>query len=217
MKYRIIFAIVITSLLLVSCKKDDTDNAKSSGKLYVRSLYSIVTGIVSIDWYYMGEHGGFVKNPKNGVQPVNIEAEKNNNRQNTGTYSLYKSNGNSFIMITWSSGDLTTMGLKYENGDIVEMDIMGIMMRQTGLTKSLKLNGTYNGASTDLSFHFSTDGSFTFKDFNFDTNTWETYPGNYEIVDNNLKLKFDDGLVLCLIAVLDDGNLIINREYYEKQ
>lgn len=218
MKFRVIMAILIASLLHVSCEKDDNSNDSASGKLYVRSLYSIVTGIVSVDWYYMGVNGDFVKNPKNGVQPVNMEAEKKNNMQYTGTYSTYKSNGNSFIKINWSSGGTTTMGLKYENGEIVEMDLMGIMVRQTGLPKNYKLNGIYEGLSTDLYFRFSTDGAFIFKDYDLETYQWVTYNGKYEITGNNLKLKFDaNSELLCLIAVLDDGNLIINREYYEKQ
>ena len=219
MRYRIIFTILITHLLLFSCKKDDLGgNDQSSDKLYVRSLYSLVTGIVSIDWYYMGNDGNFVKNPKNGVQPVDFESEKKNNLQNTGTYIIYNSNGNSYIKITWASGSTTTMALKYENGDIVEMDIMGTMLRQTGLPKGFKLNALYEGSSTDLSFNFKSDGSFVFKDYNMDTYEWETYTGKYEITGNNLKLTFsDETVLLCMIAILDDGNLIINREYYEKQ
>lgn len=219
MKFRIVFTLLMTALLFNSCEKDDSaSNDQSSGKLYVRSLYSLVTGTVSIDWYYMGGDGTFVKNPKNGVQPVDLVAEKKNNLQNTGTYSIYKSNDKSYIKITWSSGSTTTMELKYENGDIVEMDILGTMLRQTGLPKGYKLNALYEGSSTDLSFNFKSDGSFTFKDYNLETYEWETYTGKYEIAGNNLKLTFSDGTVLlCMIAVLADGNLIINREYYDKQ
>ncbi len=218
MKTRTILAILFATILLSSCKKDESDNPGSSGKLYVRSLYSLVTGIVYIDWYYMGDNGEFVKNPKNGVQPVDMVAEKKNNLQNTGNYTIYKENNNSYIKITWSSGSTTTMGLKYQNGDISEMDIMGTMIRQTGLTKNYKLNAAYQGASTDMNFRFNTDGTFTFKDYDLQTYKWETYTGKYEINGNNLNLKFDDDtILLCMIAVLDNGDLIINREYYEKQ
>lgn len=219
MKLRIILAILIASLLLNSCEKDDSgDSGNAAGKLYVRSLYSLVTGSVSIDWYYMDDNGEFVKNPKNGVQPVDMVAEKKNNQQNTGTYTIYKENNNSYIKITWASGSTTTMGLKYQNGDISEMDIMGIMIRQTGLPKNYKLNAAYEGANTDMYFRFNTDGTFTFKDYDLETYKWETYTGKYEINGNNLNLKFDEGTVLlCMIAVLDNGDLIINREYYEKQ
>ena len=217
MKTRTILAILFATILLSSCKKDESDNPGSSAKLYVRSLYSLVTGIVYIDWYYMGDNGEFVKNPKNGVQPVDMVAEKKNNLQNTGTYTIYKENNNSYIKITWSSGSTTTMVLKYQNGDISEMDIMGIMIRQTGLPKNYKLNAAYEGASTDMYFKFNTDGTFTFKDYDLQTYIWETYTGKYEINGNNLNLKFDDGtILLCMIAVLDNGDLIINREYYEK-
>lgn len=219
MKYKIILAILIAPVLFTSCKKDDAaETNQSSDQLYVRSLYSIVTGIVSIDWYYLGNDGAFVKNPKNGVQPINLEAEKKNNLQNTGTYSIHSSEGKPYIKITWASGSTTTMALKYENGDIVEMDILGTMIRQTGLPKGYKLNALYEGASTDLSFDFNSDGSFIFKDYDIDTYQWETFPGKYEITGNNLKLTFsDNSVVLCMIAILDDGNLIINREYYDKE
>lgn len=219
MKIKLVLSALLMAILSNSCVKDDADDTNNtSGKLYLRSLYSIVTGIVSIDWYYLGDNGVFVKNPKNGVQPINIEAEKANNLQNTGTYTIYEENGNSYIKITWTGNSTTTMQLKYKNGDIVEMDIMGTMMRQTGLPKGYTLNGKFKGYSTDLSFDFANDGSFVLKDYDYNTQKWETLTGNYTITGNNLKLKVNGGTVLdALLAEIDVNTLIINREYYERQ
>jgi hypothetical protein len=219
MKYKILIALLLVAFISQSCEKDESvKNDTPSGKLYVRSLLSLVTGIVSIDWYYLGNDGVLVKNPKNGVQPVDINAEKQNNLANTGTYRMYEKDGKSFIEITWSSGDKTTMSLKIENGIITEMDVMGIMVLQTGLSKGYTLNGTYTGLSTGLIFDFTTNGAFTLKDYNYETGQTETYSGTYTIDGNNLRLKQQDNSILnCLLTALDDATLIINREYYEKE
>ncbi len=199
----------ISTLLLASCKDEAAQNYTSQGRLYLRSIMYISTGKVDLTWYYLGDDGWFVKNPKNGVNPVDINAEKQNNADNTGTYKITGNN----IEIKWYTGDVNILSLKYKDDDIAEMDIGGIMMRQTGLPKGFTLNAVYQGINNGATYTFESGGAFSSK--TFENGNWLSKKGNYTISGNNLILRNNDNsTTLCLIAVFGDGAIVINNSYY---
>ncbi|MBK8953858.1 MAG: hypothetical protein IPM85_18120 [Chitinophagaceae bacterium] len=182
-----------------------------TGRLYLRSIMYIATGKVDLGWYYLGDDGTLVKNPKNGVQPVNVKAEKLNNNSNTGTYKIV---GNR-IEIKWTTGDVSVMPLKFKDGDISEMDLMGIMIRQKGLPKGFVLSGACKGFNNGGAYIFEKDGIFI-RSLYEDGQQVEKQ-GTFLVKGNNLILTFTDGTKEhCLIALLDE-DLIINNSYYTVQ
>lgn len=180
----------------------------ATGRLYLRSIMYISTGKVDLSWYYLGDDGTLVKNPKNGVNPVNIKAERENNYDKTG---IYKITGNK-IAITWATGDVNSFQLKFKDGDIVEMDIMGTMIRQKGLPKDFKLTGTYRGLNNGGLYNFESDGKF-YRSV-FEEGEKIEREGTFTINGNNLNLVFSDGTKeKCLIALLDE-DIVINTSFY---
>jgi hypothetical protein len=65
----------------------------ANGKLYFRTFMWTGTygSTLEMTWIYMGNNGSIVRNPKNGVNPVNFAAELANNSDNVGKYAI--SNG----------------------------------------------------------------------------------------------------------------------------
>lgn len=188
--------------------KKTTTAQSPTGRLYLRSIMYITTGKVDISWYYLGDDGSLVKNPKNGVQPVNIKAEKLNNNSNTGTYKITGSK----IEIKWASGDVSVLPLKFKDGDISEMDIMGTMIRQKGLPKDFILSGDFKGFNNGGAYIFESDGAFA-RSLNEDGEQ-VVKSGTFLVKGNNLILTFSDGSKeQCLIALLDE-DLVINTSFY---
>lgn len=205
----LIIILSIAPLLFASCEEETGNTGADGGKLYLRSIMYIATGKVDLGWYYLGNDGTFVKNPKNGVSPVNITAEKQNNIENTGTYII---TGNT-IEITWHSGDVSKLALKFKDGEIVEMDVSGIMVRPNGLPKGFTLNATYQGLNNGATYVFESGGAFSSKVY--ENGQWVNRKGTYSIGGNNLTLRNSDGSgTLCLLALLDDGAIVINTSYY---
>lgn len=183
----------------------------ATGSLYLRSIMYITTGKVDLGWYYLGDDGTLVKNPKNGVQPVNIKAEKENNLEKTGTYKI---SGNK-ITIKWATGDENTLSLKFKDGDITEMDVMGTMIRQKGLPKDFKLNSAYRGLNNGGVYNFESNGNFSRS--LFENGERVEREGTYRINGNNLVLVFSDNTKeLCLIALLDE-DIVINTSFYSPE
>jgi hypothetical protein len=191
--------------------KKNTVAQTPTGRLYLRSIMYIITGKVDLGWYYLGDDGTLVKNPKNGVQPVNIKAEKINNNSNTATYKI---TGNR-ITIKWATGDQNILPLKFKEGEIIEMDVMGTMIRQKGLPKGFTLNGTYRGLNNGGLYNFESSGCF-YRSI-FEDGEKVEREGTYTIKGNNLKLVFSDGTKEdCLIALLEE-DLVINNSFYSPE
>jgi hypothetical protein len=222
MRIKSILLPAILLISLIACSQTGSKAKKTTikkaatvqpptGRLYLRSIMYITTGKVDLGWYYLGDDGTLVKNPKNGVQPVSIKAEKINNNSNTGTYKI---NGNK-IEIKWASDDVSVMPLKFKDGDISEMDLMGVMIRQKGLPKDFVLIGAYKGFNNGGAYIFEKDGIFIRSLYEDGQQVEKS--GTFLVKENNLVLTFSDGTKeQCLIARLDE-DLVINNSYYTVQ
>ncbi len=60
------------------------NSTSSNGKLYFRTMswYSSYGSSLDLNWIFLGNDGTFVRDPKNGVNPVNYAAELQNNADN---------------------------------------------------------------------------------------------------------------------------------------
>lgn len=175
--------------------------AATSGKTYVRSIRWIATGNTEISWYFLGDNGVIVVDPVHGLNPVNLSLEQADNFKNIGYYTI----ANNQINIKWLSGNTTTMGLTYKNGDITEMDAGGIMVRQRGLPDNYKLSGTYTGSisygnvGSSGTYTFTKDGRITKSQTGTVTTadaagrSTNAKSGNYTVKGNTLFVTYNDG------------------------
>ena len=206
-------------------------NTGRNGKLY---LLSGIVGGLNLSWLYLGDNGELVMNPLHGVDPLNYEAEKQDN-SNVGTYQI---NGNQ-LNITWLSGKTESWPLETKDGDY--SSINGLMAgRQDGLPEGYTINGTYGctlstaNVAASRTFAFSNDGTFQLQGNGYiNSNDHETEgaqsdgatsqaqsntAGTYGIRGNTLFLNFNNGeKQAAVITVFDAGNsqqLVINENYF---
>lgn len=92
-----------------------TAKTASRGSVYLRTV--MFNGL-SITWVYLGNDGVIVWDPKHGVDPVNVAAEKADNSANTGTYKLA---GNK-LLVNWQNGKSAEMSVEYNGKAISAID-----------------------------------------------------------------------------------------------
>jgi hypothetical protein len=198
----------------------------TSGKTYVRSIRWIATGSTEISWYFLGDNGVIVVDPVHGLNPVNMAAEQADNFKNIGYYTI----ANNQINIKWLSGKTTTLGLKYKNGEIIEMDAGGIMVRQKGLPENYKLSGTYKGSisygtvASSSSYTFTRDGRVTRTQAGYASTADasgranNTKSGSYTIKGTTLFVTYTDGTrETANIGVFSGDQLVLNGNWMSAQ
>jgi predicted small secreted protein len=225
--------IVVLLCLIVSACNSTTaagDNGAGSnatarnGKLYLRTFMGFGSGL-DIDWFYLGNDGKLIKNPKHGADPANIASELQDNADNTGTYTLSKDK----LIIHWQGGSTSNWSIEREAGGVISAIDGGIVTQQTALPSTFKLSGSYEAGSVlpnvsaISTMVFSKDG--TFKQTNSGAVVTDNatgysekkYSGTYTITGNTMAINFNDGKkVIALIAVLggDTHNLVINKSSF---
>ncbi|WP_207494476.1 agenet domain-containing protein [Aridibaculum aurantiacum] len=207
------------------------DYKDTNGKLYFRTL--TWTGMygtsLDISWLYLGNNGSIVRNPINGVNPVDFKAELANNASNTGKYKIAGNKMN----ITWSDGKTAEWSLETRNGEYVAID-GGIVTRPNALPANYRISGQYAGGavlpnvSSISTFIFSKDGTFTLKrsgavhTADITGLSQDTNKGTYTITGNTLRLIFDNGqkqVANILIWDMKGGKryLVINSTSYPQE
>ncbi len=116
----------------------------TTGKVYIRSILWIATGYTELSWWFLGDNGVIIYNPVSGVNPINLALEQQNNNINVGTYKIE----GGMLKAKWLKGNTSDLALKYKNGEIIEMDAGGIMVRQTGLSENYRISGTFQGSTS---------------------------------------------------------------------
>jgi hypothetical protein len=215
----ILFGFIIC---LSACKS----SGSRDGKLYLQSYF--FNGL-SLSWIYLGNDGTIVRNPKNGVDPVDYNLEKQNNADNAGTYKI----NDKKMHIIWQDGKTADWDLEYDKGEISAID-GGIVTLQTGLPAGYKLDGQY-AASAMLAnvgqvqtFVFKNDGTFTLSTLGVveTKDVGATAEGNkkgtYSITGNTMRINFDDGeKIVAVITVFGkDGEkkfLVLNNSSFPQE
>lgn len=117
------------------------DKARAvNGKLYLRSLRSVLSGYTDLEWFFLGDNGVIILNPMFGTNPINPSLEQTQNFNKVGLYTI----GKKSLDVAWLNGYKTSYPLEMSKGEIESLD-GGVMVRQNGLPDNLKLNGTYDG------------------------------------------------------------------------
>ncbi len=196
----------------------------TNGKLYLRSIYWIATGNTERSWFFLGDNGVIVINPVSGTNPVNPAVEQARNFLNVGQYSM----GKSSVDVKWLNGKSTSYSMKMQNGEIIELDAGGIMVRQRGMPDNYKLNGTYKGSlsiggvSSSGTYNFRNDGSVTVSQVGTAAHgrAENNRQGSYVIKGNNLLISFNDGSQVKANIGMATGNgnnnIVIDNTWFTK-
>ncbi len=196
----------------------------TNGKVYLRSMRWIATGNTELSWFFLGDNGLIIVNPKFGLNPVNPNLEQVNNYINVGLYTI----GKGTLDVKWLNGKTTSYGMKTRDGDIIELDAGGIMVRQKGLPGNFKLNGTYQGSislgevSSSATYTFRTDGtvSVNYMGTAAQGRAENNKQGKYYIKGTNLEMSFTDGTnIIANIGTADgtaNSNIVINNTWFTK-
>lgn len=201
------------------------DKARATnGKMYLRSMRWIATGYTELSWFFLGDNGLIVVDPKFGSNPVNPALEQSDNDNNVGVYTV----GNGTLDVKWLNGKTTAYGMKTRNGEIIELDAGGIMVRQKGMPENYKLNGTYKGSisfaevSSSATYTFLPDGtvSVNYTGTAAQGRAEKSMQGKYYIKGTNLLMSFADGTKINANVGIFDGadnnNIVINKTWLTK-
>lgn len=219
-----------TASIVNNHAEKEEQTVMTSGKLYLKTyFYTTMYGSsLDISWIYLGSDGTVVRNPKHGVDPINIKAEMKDNEKNVGKYTV---KGNA-IEVSWANGNKSTWKTTSKNGDYETID-GGIVSRQKGMPENYRIAGNYTassflpGLSSVHKLVFNKDGSFRLNRSgaiatgDVATTSESSDSGTYHITGNTLTLNFSDGTKkVSLICIWDDGdkkNLVINSSYFPQQ
>lgn len=199
------------------------DKARAvSGKLYLRSLRSVLSGYTDLEWFFFGDNGVVIHNPKFGTNPVNPTLEQTENFNNVGTYTV----GKTTLDVNWLSGHKTAYPLTMKGAEIFSLD-GGIMVRQKGLPDGYKIDGTYDGSvffadiKAGSTYTFRNDGTVslsTIATAGVEGAATGNRQGKYQIKGNTLTMNFTDGSkIISNIGILEGStSLIIDNKWMKK-
>ncbi|MBC7848427.1 MAG: hypothetical protein H7Y31_01760 [Chitinophagaceae bacterium] len=185
-------------------------------KIYLRTVLSGNTAVITV--FYLGKNDVIVRNPRNGLSPIDIAAEQKNNAQNIGTYKI---EGDQF-RVQWKDGKTTSWKCAYSPVVIYGLD-GGIVSLIKPMPNGYSLSGTYTalGIADDNSssqFDFKFDGSFKVSGALYASTNAGTDKGKYTINGNTLQLFFENGKTsktsICQALIGTKKFLVINNVSY---
>lgn len=207
----------------------DTEE-KSAGKLYLRTyMWTGMYGTsLDISWIWLGDDGRIVRNPKFGVNPVDIAGEEKENAKNTGSY---KREGDK-LKITWLDGRTAEWRVEEKGGEVSAID-GGIVSSPDAMPANYRISGKYSAMNVlpnvssvqtlvfDEAGNFLLDQSGGISTPDVAANASSEKAGKYDITGNTLTLKFNNGEEKkAVIAIWDmDGerSLVINSSHYPEE
>jgi len=182
-----------------------------------------------ISWIYLGADSVIIKDPKYGVDPVDLVAEKAHNAGKTGKYSI---SGNK-MLISWQNGKTAEWNLEYKDGQLTAID-GGSVIKQTPLPANYRITGQYSAGSilpnisSSSTIVFSKDGSFSQSNYGGVSTTagsvvsQDISEGNYTITGNTIRLNYTSGnKAVSMISIWTKPNgkthLIINNSSFPQE
>lgn len=197
----------------------------STGDVYLRTV--MFRGL-QISWVYLGKDGVIIMDPKHGVNPVNLAAEKKDNAAYTGTYKQVGEK----LLIAWENGKSAEWGIEFNDKKAISAIDGGLATKQPPLPADYRIEGRFSArASTanllsSTTLTFSKDGTFSQSSFGgvstADTSatSQSSTSGTYTITGNTLTLAFKDGKKThSVITVMDLGKtyLVIDSASYPQE
>lgn len=191
-----------------------------AGFTYLRSVP--MGNTQDISWIYLGKDGTIIKDPKFGVDPIDIISEKKHNAGKTGKYTIA---GNK-MMINWENGKNAEWSIDQKGSEFAMID-GGTAGKQSPMPDNYRIAGQYSAesilpsVSSSTTILFSKDGTFSQSSFG-GVNTasgsavsQDIQEGTYNISGNTLRLNYSNGQkVISMITIWTLANgkkyLVIN-------
>jgi len=193
----------LTALALITCFLScNLHPGSSNGTTYLRTVFwaNSFGGSLDISWIYLGKDGSIVRDPKHGLDPVDMAAEKNDNAENAGTYKIEDDK----LKITWANGKTDEWSVEKKDGEIDAMD-GGLVSVPEKFGSDDHIQGQFAATAFSPGFSnvqtmvFKKDGTFSLTSSNAVSNEVTTaygesnQKGKYELNGNTIRLKFDNG------------------------
>ena len=191
-------------------------------KLYLR--VSVMGNNISVSTIYLGKEDIIIRNPKNGLAPVDLVFEKKYNPSNTG---VYKIEGDKMSVI-WSDGKPETWKVDYS-----DIYLYGIDGKTVTAQKAMPVNYTINKRlqlpafgkeNNSVTVDFRFDGTFGIVNTTLlasaggERSVPNNQKGRYFISGNTLLLNFDNResvrMVICMPVINGKNWLVINNGVY---
>ncbi len=204
--------------------------AAPKADIYLRTVQTGSSGNTQdISWIYISRDGTIIKDPKYGVDPIDLAAEKKHNASKTGKYTI---SGNK-MMINWENGKTAEWTIDQKGNGFTSID-GGAVGKQTPLPANYRIAGQYSAesifpsVSSSITVLFSKDGSFSQSSFG-GVNTasgsavsQDLSDGTYNITGNTLRLNYVNGdkiIAMITIWTLADGKkyLVINGSSFPQK
>ncbi len=192
-------------------------------KLYLR--VSVMGNNISVSTIYLGKEDIIIRNPRNGLEPIDLVFEKKYNPSNTG---VYKIEGDKMSVI-WSDGKPETWKCDYSDIYLYGIDGKTVTAQKAmpvnyTLNKRLQLSGLgkdKNSVTVDFRF----DGTFGIVNTTLlasaggERSVPNNQKGRYFISGNTLQLNFDNResvrMVICMPVINGKNWLVINNSVFE--
>ena len=204
--------------------------AAPAAATYLRAVQTGSTGNTQdISWIYLTTDGIIVKDPKYGVDPIDIAAEKKHNASKTGRYTITDNK----MIINWENGKTAEWTIDRKGNEFSSID-GGTVGKQTPLPANYRIAGQYTAesilpsVSSSTTLVFSKDGTFSQSSFG-GVNTasgsavsQDLSDGTYNISGNTLRLNYANGqkiVSMITIWTLADGKkyLVINGSSFPQK
>lgn len=208
-------------LVLQSC-------GDSSGKLYMRTMTYWGGSSLEISWLYFADDETLVRNPKFGINPIDLKKEKAENANNVATY---KKNGDKMDLV-WGDGRTQSVNVEYKDGDLSAFD-GGLCSPAKSYSISSFNNLRYSGLATagpvsrSMVIDFREDGTFSMNSLGAiggegnvvgSAASENKRTGKYTIKGNSIDFLFDDGTVWNTLSQpydLGKQDIIINDQLFK--
>jgi hypothetical protein len=160
--------------------------------------------------FYLAKDNIIIRNPRNGVNPVNVSAEKKNNPANVGNYTIEADK----MKVKWSDGTTSEWRVAYST--VVIYGLNGAVVSPLKpMPPNYSLNSIYKAQglkNSNENITFKADGNFIDP---------AGQKGRYSILGNTLTLAYENGQsarsVISLNTVAGKRYLAINNTSYALQ
>lgn len=199
-------------------------NAQSG--LFMRTIFW--GSQLEISWLYFANGNKLVRNPKFGVNPLDIQKEMAENSKNVATYSLAGNKMN----VKWGDGKAFSVNVEFKNGVLTGFD-GGICTKATSFKFKYFDNKTYAGLATygnvsrSIVLFLGKDGRFNTERVGAVSGSGNLTGvatskandgGTYSIIGNTLLFKYANGTEWRTLAQpydLGKEEIIINDQLFK--
>jgi hypothetical protein len=187
-------------------------------------------GSLDVSWLYFTQDKKVIRNPKYGVNPIQLSKEILDNKNNVATYTIA---GNK-MTLNWGDGKSQTISVDFKNNVLTGFD-GGICAKASSFSFTTFPDLTYTGLATagsvarTINIFFGKDGKFkSLKTGSISgsgntsgaTASTNNEEGSYSIKGNTITFKYANGKEWIVVAQpydLGRNDIIINDQLFKQK